>query len=371
MDEFFSVPLDQSVVKAAIVSKYFGAWANVMMTTVARHPDPKRRRIAYIDLFAGPGRYADGTSSTPVKVLERAITDEKLRAMLVTIFNDSDEANVRALEKTIAEIPGVEGLTHQPTVWHNTVGDVVVKEFEASRFVPTLFFVDPFGYKGLSLRLINSVLKDFGCDCIIFFNYNRINMGISNPKVQAHMEALFGTERMKTLKPELAGMSRPEEREERVVEALCEALRAMGGKYTLPFRFRHATKELTSHHLIFVSKHVRGYEIMKDIMARESCDHPQGVASFEYNPGLSKQGMLFELARPLDELGGLIAKQFSGRVMSVQAIYEAHHVGRRYIMKNYQDAIKALEESGRVETNRTDRHRKLNQLPPGVEVRFK
>ena len=62
-------------------------------------------------------------------------------------------------------------------------------------------FVDPWGYKGLSLRLINSVLKDWACECIFFFNYNRINMGLGNDAVKEHMDALFGEERA----AELAG----------------------------------------------------------------------------------------------------------------------------------------------------------------------
>ena len=75
------------------------------------------------------------------------------------------------------------------------MGEEIVKMFEEMSLVPTLFFVDPWGYKGLSLRLVNSVLKDWGCDCIFFFNYNRINMGLSNPFVKEHMNALFGEER--------------------------------------------------------------------------------------------------------------------------------------------------------------------------------
>ncbi len=57
--------------------------------------------------------------------------------------------------------------------------------FEQMNLVPTFFFVDPWGYKGLSLRLINSVLKNWGCDCIFFFNYTRINMGLENELVKS------------------------------------------------------------------------------------------------------------------------------------------------------------------------------------------
>jgi hypothetical protein len=44
------------------------AWATVVIPT-AKKISPSDPRIAYIDLFAGPGRYEDGSKSTPVKVL--------------------------------------------------------------------------------------------------------------------------------------------------------------------------------------------------------------------------------------------------------------------------------------------------------------
>lgn len=370
MDDFFNDPLGQSLVKAAIVSKYFDAWSKVLVPTVLRSAFNTTKRVAYIDLFAGPGRYKDGTKSTPIKVLEKAIADEKLRSMLVTIFNDLDEHNVRSLEKAIGEVPGIDTLKFKPEIWHNTVGEDVAKMFEGVRLVPTLFFVDPFGYKGLSLRLINSVLKDFGCDCIIFFNYNRVNMGLSNPRVREHMEALFGKDRVATLKPELDAAVDPEEREEVVVEALCQALKELGGQYTLPFRFKHPTKDMTSHHLIFVSKHPLGYKIMKEIMARESSEQVDGVATFEYNPGRLKQGLLFQLSRPLHDLGGMLLGEFAGTRLSVQDIFDSHNVDTPYVMRNYQEILRRLEDAGKVTTTRSPRNRKLNEMPAKVLITF-
>jgi three-Cys-motif partner protein len=81
--KFFEEREDQSEVKARIVSKYFFAWANVVYASAQKSGG----KIAYIDLFAGPGRYKDGSASTPLMVLERAIADEKLRGSLVAIFN--------------------------------------------------------------------------------------------------------------------------------------------------------------------------------------------------------------------------------------------------------------------------------------------
>jgi len=208
-EKFFSEQAEQSQVKTAIVTKYFWAWANVMLGHLSR--SKQKPRIAYIDLFAGPGRYEDGKKSTPLLILEQAIAEEKCRKSLVTVFNDGENENTSTLKKSIAEIEGIDTLTYSPQVNCSEVGEEIVKIFEQMKLIPTLFFVDPFGYKGLSLRLINSVLKDWGCECIFFFNYNRINAGIGNQYVKSHMDALFGEERGDDLRRRLKDLG-PSER---------------------------------------------------------------------------------------------------------------------------------------------------------------
>ena len=153
---FFGESSEQSAVKTLIVSKYFWAWAKVIIPTAKKSTN----RIAYIDLFAGPGRYKDGTRSTPLLVLEQAIADPDMRQMLVTHFNDGDGDNSQSLQVAINALPGIASLKYPPQVDHQEVGEKIVKTFEGMKLVPTLFFVDPWGYKGLSLRLVNSVLKD-------------------------------------------------------------------------------------------------------------------------------------------------------------------------------------------------------------------
>lgn len=343
MPDFFDETSEQSAVKSAIVAKYFWAWAKVIIPTAKRHGD----KIAYIDLFAGPGRYNDGTKSTPLLVLERAIADPDLRRMLVAVFSDADPQNAKSLDDAIKTLPGVETMTHRPEVNREVVGDEIVKSFEKMRLIPTFFFVDPWGYKGLSLRLVNSVIKDWGCDCIFFFNYNRINMGLSNPLVVEHMNALFGVERAEALRARLSNMS-PADRELTIVEELVEALKEMGGKFVLPFSFKNETGRRTSHHLIFVTKHFKGYEIMKGIMAGESSLSEQGVPSFTFSPADARFPVLFEMSRPLDDLKAMLLRDFAGRRLTVRDIYVQHSVGKPYVDRNYRDVLKQLETERRV-----------------------
>ncbi|GBL12660.1 hypothetical protein MSj_04180 [Microcystis aeruginosa Sj] len=333
-NSFFNEQKEQSLIKARIVEKYFWAWAKVIISKVKGSSSVQK--IAYVDLFAGAGRYKDGSKSTPVKVLETAIADPDMRNMLVSIFNDADVEKVNSLQQAIDSIPGIENLKYRPQISKYEVGEDIVKTFQSMKLVPTLFFVDPWGYKGLSLQLVNSVVKDWGCDCIFFFNYNRINMGLNNDAVKEHINALFGQVGADQLRKRLKTFTlTPQERELTVVEYICEALKEMGGKYVLPFRFRHEMGNRTSHHLIFVSKHPKGYEIMKEIMAKESSEQTQGVPSFEYNPATLQQPLLFELTRPLDQLESMLLDNFSGKTMTMAEIYDQHHPGKPYIKKNY------------------------------------
>lgn len=343
---FFDESREQSQVKAEIVSKYLWAWAKVILPTARK----KDGRVAYIDLFAGPGRYKDGVNSTPIKVLETALADQELRQSLVTLFNDKEAENVSSLNKAISELPNISRMKYAPQVINEEVGSEIVKWFEQMRLIPTLFFVDPWGYKGLSLGLINSVLKNWGCDCLFFFNYNRINMALTNEIVRDHMNVLFGEERADVIRQELDKLS-PNERESLILERLAEALKEKGATYVLPFTFKNEHSSRTSHHLIFASKHFKGYEIMKGIMARESSEQNQGVPSFEFSPASEKFPLLFELTKPLDDLEEMLLKEFSGQTLTMKEIYEKHNVGRPFIETNYKRALISLEHAGRIKTH--------------------
>lgn len=358
-ESFFDEQKEQSLIKARIVEKYFWVWAKVV-TPTAKKQVTQNPRIAYIDLFAGAGRYKDGSESTPLKVLETAISDPEMRNMLVSIFNDADGENVRSLDKAINSIPNIGSLKYPPKIYNHEIGDNIVKAFKEVKLVPTLFFVDPWGYKGLSLQLINSVVKDWGCDCIFFFNYNRINMGIGNEAVRDHINALFGETIADQLRTQLSGL-KPYERELTVVEAICKSLQEMGGKYVLPFRFRHEVENRVSHHLIFVSKHVKGYEIMKEIMAKESSEKTQGVPSFEYNPATIREPLLFALNSPLDELESMLMEEFVGKTVTMKEIYDQHHVGKPYIERNYKAALNSLESQGKIAAEPPAKKRRKNK----------
>ena len=341
--QFFAERTDQSEMKARIVEKYFSAWANVVMST-ASSLDGK---IAYIDLYAGPGRYEDGAASTPLLVLEKAIAHPRMSQMLVAYFNDVDQNFTNALQAEIDKLPGITNLRYKPHVSCGEVDSDADEFFNQIKLIPAFTFADPFGYKGLSLGIVNGVTKDWGCDCVFFFNYNRINAGLANAFVKSHIDALFGAERAAKLRQDVDGQS-PSRREALILEALAQAIKAMGGRYVLPFRFKNAAGTRTSHSLVFVSKHFKGYEIMKDIMAAESSVSEQDVPSLSYSPAEADMPLLFSLNAPLEKLEEMLLSDFSGQTLTLRDIYETHSIDRPYVKRNYRTALLNLEATKKI-----------------------
>ncbi len=165
------------------------------------------------------------------------------------------------------------------------------------------------------------------------------------------MNALFGEGPANDLRIRLHSLT-SEQRELTIIGELCKTIRNLGPKYVLPFRFKDDRGSRTSHHLIFVSKNFKGYEIMKEIMAKESSDTEQGVANFEYSPVedrmATQQLLLFQLSRPLDDLGDMLLRDFAGQTLTMDQIYKQHNVDRPYIKKNYKDVLKQLEEQQKI-----------------------
>lgn len=362
---FFEEREDQSLIKASIVAKYFLVWAKVVMPT-AKLKDGK---IAYIDLYAGPGRYKDGSASTPLLVLETAIANPDISKMLVSFFNDSEGGNVTTLKDEISKLPGIDKLKFAPQISCGEVDSEAAKHFNNIRLVPSFSFIDPFGYVGLSLDIIKGVIKDWGCDCVFFFNYNRINAGISNPAVSKHMDALFGVARANLLRQKLPGLT-PELREAAILEELAKEIKSLGGKYVLPFTFRNTSGNRTSNKIIFVSKHFKGYEIMKDIMAKESSTEDEGIASFTYSPADASMPLLFSLKQPAAKLRKSLLKSFAGKSINLRSVYEAHSVDTPFVLKNYRDAITDLENNGDVTASSTTGKRRTGTFPEHVMIQF-
>jgi three-Cys-motif partner protein len=360
---FFASPTTQSQVKAEIVAKYFWSWATILV----KHR--KDRRIAYLDLFAGPGAYNDGTASTPLKVLERTIADPALAKALLCYFSDINKGDLAKLEMTARALPGYADLANAPQYSCHRVDDRVAEDLESLDLVPTLLFADPFGYKALSLRLISAILRNDASEVIFFFNYSRINAALNNSFMRANVDRLFGKERADALRTRLKERHwSPLQRERLILECMVEALRTAHGFFVRPFRFWNERGTRVSHYLVHVTKHPLGHEVMKSVMYTLSAKSPDGVAFFEHNAGPRPIEIFPEYS--IQHLKQELVETFAGRTSTVTAIRRAHHPGRPYVEQNYKTALKELEREGCVAIKPSWTERRPGTLRDTASVTF-
>lgn len=341
----FDSQREQSAIKTEIVTKYFDAWSKIMKN--------RTDRIAYIDLFSGPGIYEDGTESTPIHILKRIIGDPILRNITVTFFNEKDPDLYFKLKNNITSLPGVEGLRYFPKIGNESI-DYNTPERFSFNLIPCFSFIDPSGYAGLSLNLIGSLSKDFGSDIIFFFNYNDINRGLSNPSVKNHMAELFGEQRYQYIKRTLRSIDDPCTRELFIVNQMSEAIiKDIEVPYVIPFRFQKTGESRTSHYIIFATKHIRGYTIMKDIMYKIGEKDFNGIGRYEYIPTQDRQkniqlSILDFFNTPLDQFKNYLCSKYKGRRLSVKELIDIDTPYTKFVSKQYKTVLKELEKEGMI-----------------------
>ena len=364
--EFFKKLREGSRVKQKIVTEYFVAYNRVM----ARDP---RMKIGYADLFAGPGLYgnSEGTShkSIPVVVCETVIREELFRRKVHLWFNDGDPDNYLQLKEAINAVPGVATLQYEPTIGNSIVDSRWIGKL-SKLTVPTLVFLDPCGYKGLSLKLVASVLGGFGNDCIFFFNYSRINMKLDLEIMNASVDEFFEPERAKVLRAKIKNQS-ASEREEIILAAVKSSI-TDARAIPLVFGFK-SDRGRRSHHLVYASKSRKAAEMMKNILRSASSEVTEGVGSDEHDPRASEAAA--SLFGGLYEVEDRLLSRFGGRELQFGTILEVE-AHTRYPESNYRDAVLKLEREGRVivdppaENTRFQAGGEKRTLPKNVLIRF-
>jgi three-Cys-motif partner protein len=379
-DDFFEHRTASSAKKGAIVERFFKAWASI----VGRHSP----RLLYLDVFAGPGSYdrdENGAPATPehpvyataMRVLKAVCDNPSFTQAVISIFNDGNARYVEQLKANINALPGSELLRYKPQVFCGMVSEQITQAFMKAANAPACFFVDPFGYKGLTKKLIASVLTEWGSDCLLFFSYNRINRAIGHDAFDEHLNALFGDEELAQLRARLSSDMSPTAREDVIMSSLFAALGTIGGDYCIKYRFR-AKDGKTRHFLVFTSKRIEGYDAMKKAMAQESDKTSDNVPTYEFAE-LGDQPTLFAVPTQPRAFPWTIAwlcrdlqTQYAQLERSFASIVKEHNVGLPYLEPHYRAAIKQLNTRGAVTLRKPDGSKvKANTCPPDTLVYFK
>ena len=342
-DIFFASQTLRSRIKSFVVGDYYRAWGHIIA-----HGKRSGGVMGYVDLFAGPGIYEDRAESTPLMVLRKTLDSPVLSEQVQLVFNDKDSGYVSTLKLALADLvsSGSVSLRHEPRFFSFEVEPSTLDWFRELGLGPCLFFLDPFGYRGLTMDLIAGLVREWGSDCIFLFSYSSLRKHLYNEGEDASVAEFWNSGDLESLKSVLSGSS-PSDSEYKAVDFLSSCMRERGVPYVLPMRFTMEGSSQTSYHLVLASKSFRAYELMKEVMHRLSTGHLEGAVPFEFVfRERSMQQTPMPGLRPEDYLHERLFSKFASQSLSFGDLYRCFEEENTtpFIKRHYVSAVAQLRD---------------------------
>jgi len=335
-------------VKHILLEKYLTAWIPIL----GRY-NPK---ICYFDGFAGRGEYADGTLGSPLIALRVADRLSNYFGEMVCVFVEKDRSNFENLEYVLKREK--ETITHWSKIrvikendeFGNVIGDIFeFLEKQNSILVPSFFFVDPFGFRGIPFTIVHKILGNPKTEVFFTFMVRDIGRFTKLPELENCLNTLFGGEEWRAVlssaeKPEIALKELYRERLHKVANV----------RYSWAFRVSMSERAQTLYYLVHATNNYKGHNIMKSIMYNQSA-----LGDFAYlgpeDITARSQMSLFDV-QDIGQLKKHLLKKFQGETLSYddiqQKVCHPWYSEPPYIDKHHRQALKELEKDGKVKVQR-------------------
>jgi len=337
-EDYWKKQAEHSWVKTEIVVKYFRSWASIMKT--------RCKQLTYLDLFSGRGAFEDGTLSTPLLILNEVVGDTTLQRCLRVLFYEGNDKNFRELKSSVENHSAFHMMSIKPDLNRTIIKRDIIRQLPIDDC--TFCFIDPFGYRGVSLELLWLVTKNWGCDCLFYLSTNGILRNVQDPTKTAQMQELFGNSGFEAIKKELTKPLRRSSFEVVIHRELEKTLRGLGIQFYRSFCVEFDKRRGTSHHLVFITKHWLGFKIMKDIMADYSIKDTDNIPQYRYSK-IDEQQLPLPFSYAIDQLKEKLCEDFAGKSLQVEhIIVTCHQRGYAFLDKNIKDALLLLENEGNV-----------------------
>lgn len=329
--------------KHKILTKYLPAWMQILASS--------NPTIAYVDCYAGPGVYPDGSEGSPLKALE--IAKEKSKKYGCTIwcfFNDHDAETIKQLQKSL------EGQSDYENV-QVASSQADAKEFvdrllsnpsfshDGQLRVPMFFFIDPFGLN-VPMTMLKRIMSQPKTEVLITFMTKHVVRWGRTPAYERTMRELFDHPAPLSLIEQTDGR----DHECRAVNAFVTRLRECAHvKHVIKYRIWSADERRTLFYMVHGSNHFKGFRLMKSIM------YNIGVpGTFAYlGPAQPDeyQTQLDTWDSDVRNLMNHLTRKYGGETSQYQWIIEETYAEVSYIEKHFREALKRLESQGRVKVS--------------------
>jgi three-Cys-motif partner protein len=340
---------EHTAVKHRILDGYLRTWISIRGST--------SDNLGYIDGFAGRGVYSDGSDGSPIIAMKAAqqLIDKIQRKTtglkkFICYFVEKDEDNYRCLKDQVEKLkPNCKDVTCN---LRNETFEEFTKEFsELSKNngpIPTLFFIDPFGWDGVPFEAIKGILDNQNTEILLTFMVKDMNRFLTSPFHRDSLNKLYGNSCWEECLKTSSG------RENALVNTYLRCItEETKAKFVLPFQLYESEVRRPKYYLIFVTHHPFGLRKMKDIMKNA------GSGDFGFK-GPDHQTSITQQKLPVFEEMQIkhILKLYAGKRIRfdkfLDEVYpqiEDQIIGA-LIESDYRALIKKMELEGRIEIER-------------------
>ncbi len=355
-----------TLAKHEILRRYLGAWFPILTST------GHNRRVIYLDGFAGPGRYVDGESGSPLIALDTLVNHSHFSRMsrteFVFAFVEQDSPRFHSLQSELDlfwDDHGGKPTNVDVRLFNEPFEDVAEHIISSTRgrLAPTFAFIDPFGWSGVPMNTVRELLKARKCEILFNFMYESVNRFVADtrPGIHRSFSELFGSEEDAHRR---AATLRGDNRKTFLHDLYLKQLRTVCRfDFVRSFEMIDQRRNRTAYFLMYGTRHHRGLQVMKDAMWAVD---PVSGARFSGSAGA--QQMLFSPEPNLEPLRTALINRFASRTVTVERIERFIIEDTDYKTTHYKSVLRDLENAGDVEC--MTKRKRRNTYPPGTELRF-
>ena len=242
--------------------------------------------ILYVDGFAGPGKYTNHSTGSPIaalraaaKVVAGAAGDFKASS-IIAVFVEKDHSRSEHLVQTVQPFEKNDRIKIYcfEDEFTNAVKKIQTDFPSVFNSHPAFYFIDPFGPTPVPFTLVSEILANPKAE--VFLNLdadgiNRIFCAGDFANARMNLDSIFGDNL--NWPSEFASARTNQERGRRSLKIYKDNLKKAGVEYRFSFEMRNKSDQL-DYFLLFATHHPLGLLKMKEAMKRIS-----GNSSYQFS----------------------------------------------------------------------------------------
>jgi len=309
------------------------------------------KHLAYVDGFAGQGRFDTGEEGSPLLVLKKAsdILKKRQNRRFSAYFIEKEKVNCEKLIKEIDSLNLPSNIEHHViNVKFEIFFQGIKESYDAAlKTIPIFFFLDPFGYSPIGLDDLKFILSLEKSEFFLTFMYRDLNRFIKTEHLKETRKKVLGIDDFSNI---LSTVKTPIERENAIVSFYRMQLSGyVKARFSSFFCVKSQSnfRAPTLYYLIHATNNFKGFKVMKEVM------FSIGGENYAYYGSLKKttlEEMLETYKEKIEDY--LTNKYIKDKWYDYEHLLTDICIDTPYIEKHCREILKKLEKENKIVVKR-------------------